>query len=368
MATLARRSLHSCRRLLASAQSTPPHHPSRDSQPATVATATLERPEDVFPSLAQDPPSHSQSHSQSQSHSDQTTSSTSQATQTTRSTITTISPLSDVDLVTRRNKYNNYLTQFGSTVAPHYSHRDLLFHPPDVKQVGIEALLAAEAHMGHSPSLWNPITQPYLYGIRGGIHIIDLDVTLSHLARAAEVVQGVALNDGNILFVGTRPGQKRAVVEAAKKAHAYHVFDRWVPGTITNGAQVVGHGRVRQMGVKHKNNVRQLRTGDALPQAVTPDLVIVLNPLENRNLIRECAKARVPTIGIIDTDADPRWVTYAIPANDDSLRTATLIAGVLARAAEQGRKLLLSGEGGAEGDWVQEEVLPQTQEQDRSSA
>lgn len=265
--------------------------------------------------------------------------------------------LSNDELVRRRDGYSGYLASIGSTVAPYYRARTLLHDPPAVRDVGVAALLAAEVHMGHSKSLWNPLTQPFVHGVRSGLHIFDLDVTLAHLRRAAEVVEGVAQNDGNILFVGTRDGQKRSVVEAARKAGGYHVFDRWVPGTITNSRQVVGHGRVKRMSVRHRLNSAAI-ADDAVsaPEAVVPDLVVVLNPLENRILIKECAAARVPTVGIIDSDADPRWVTYAIPGNDDSPRATTLLVGVLARAAQEGRRLLLSG-GGQEGEWVQEEVV-----------
>ena len=51
--------------------------------------------------------------------------------------------------------------------------------------------------------------------------------------------------------------------------------------------------------------------------ALKPDLVVCFNPLENYVLLYECRLNNIPTIGIIDTDANPTWVTYPIPANDD---------------------------------------------------
>lgn len=73
--------------------------------------------------------------------------------------------------------------------------------------------------------------------------------------------------------------------------------------------------------------------------SLKPDLVVCLNPLENYVMLRECGHNAIPTIGIIDTDANPTWVTYPIPANDDSLRCVQLIAGTLGRAAEEGQQL-----------------------------
>lgn len=258
--------------------------------------------------------------------------------------------LSEIELKRRRDRTISAFENIGSTREKHYSPRTGLHAPPKVEEIGIDMLIASQAHMGHSTTLWNPVTQPYIYGSRNGIHFFNLDHTLSHLRRAAEVVKGVAQNDGNILFVGTRPGQKRSVVEAARRAGAYHVFDRWIPGTITNGKQVVGHGRVKQLITKHKNNSSPPSNPILAPNSIVPDLVVVLNPLENRNLLKECAKGRVPTIGIIDTDADPRWVTYAIPANDDSLRCTSLIVGTLSQAAAAGRANM------AVPDWEQVEV------------
>lgn len=258
--------------------------------------------------------------------------------------------MSDALLKRRRDNVNNLYSSLGSAIDQTYSPRQQLHNPPPVSDVGIASLIASQAHLGHATSLWNSLTQPFIYGARNGIHIFNLDVTLAHLRRAANVVRGIAKNDGNIVFVGTRPGQKRIVVEAAKRASGYHVFDRWIPGTITNGKQVVGHGKIRHLVTRHEKNTQPSADPRVLPNSVVPDLIIILNPLENRNLLKECAKGRVPTIGIIDSDADPRWVSYSIPANDDSLRFASLVAGVLSNAAAEGRQSM------AVPGWVQDEV------------
>ena len=175
----------------------------------------------------------------------------------------------------------------------------------------------------------------YIFGIRQGIHIISLDVTASHLRRACRVVSGVAQRAGLILFVGTRPGQDRCVVNAAKLVGGCHLFGRWIPGSITNGNQILGLC-AKKVVDEHDNEVpgHDERLGD-MP-ALRPDLVVCLNPLENWVMLHECALNDIPTIGIIDTDADPTWVTYPIPANDDSLRCVQVIAGVLGKAGEEG--------------------------------
>jgi small subunit ribosomal protein S2 len=202
-----------------------------------------------------------------------------------------------------------------NTFQPHHS----LHRPPTPSQTTISALVAAGAHMGHSSSLMNPNFMPYAYGTRAGITIIDMDTTLPLLRRAAALVRAVAKNDGTILFVGTRPDLRGAVRQAASRlgSQGFHVGERWLPGTLTNKVEMFGADAVKRT-------------------RIVPDLVVFLNPLANVNAIRECAIEHVPTIGIIDSNVDPRLVMYPIPANDESTRTAELVAGVLSVAGREG--------------------------------
>lgn len=176
----------------------------------------------------------------------------------------------------------------------------------------------------------------YIFGIRQGIHIISLDVTASHLRRACRIVSAIAERGGLILFVGTRTGQDRCVVRAAQLAGGCHLFERWTPGSITNGHQILG--RCRQKVVdEFDREIKGLGKQIEDRPSLKPDLVVCLNPLENWVMLHECGMNSIPTIGIIDTDANPTWVTYPIPANDDSLRSVQLIAGVLGRAGQEGQ-------------------------------
>lgn len=208
--------------------------------------------------------------------------------------------------------------------------------PPSIRETSISTLLAAGAHLGHSTSLLRQNNQPFLYGIRDGIHIIDLNQTLVYLRRAAKVIEGISEKGGVILFVGTLEGQERTVQVAADRASGYYVHSRWIPGTLTNATQISGQWARVELDMGDNPTSREL--SPALKKSIVkPDVVVILNPVENRNLINECRLARVPTIGIIDTNSEPSLVSYPIPANDDSLRTSDLIAGVLSRAAKTGR-------------------------------
>ncbi|KAI1186766.1 hypothetical protein F5B17DRAFT_440835 [Nemania serpens] len=227
--------------------------------------------------------------------------------------------------------------KLGTRVEQRYRPADVFLNPPGPKDVTLELLMASQVHMGHHTSLWNPANARYIYGIRQGIHIISLEETAAHLRRAARVVEEVAYRGGLILFVGTRPGQTQLVTQAARLARACHLFTKWTPGSITNGDVILGGMQIQMLDEndqplegfsRHLNERRPL----------IPDLVVCLNPLENYTLLHECALVNVPTIGVIDTNAEPTWVTYVIPANDDSLRGLAVISSVLGRAGEIGHK------------------------------
>ncbi|KAG5651782.1 hypothetical protein H0H81_007421 [Sphagnurus paluster] len=184
------------------------------------------------------------------------------------------------------------------------------------------ALLASGAHFGHASTRMNPNFVPYAYGTRAGVTIIDLDQTLPMLRRAANLVRAITHAGGQVIFIGTRPDLRPIVEKVAERLgpQGFHVGDRWLPGTLTNKVPLFGLDVVKTT-------------------KVVPDLVVLLNPLSNMNAIRECAIEHVPTIGIVDSNVDPRIVMYPIPANDESTRTAELIAGVLSIAGREGAAL-----------------------------
>lgn len=214
----------------------------------------------------------------------------------------------------------DYFTNLGSnqrrenTYQPHHG----LNRPESSESLTLSALVASGAHIGHFKSLMFPTFLPYAYGTRAGVTIIDLEQSLPMLRRAANVVRAVAQNGGLILFVGTSPSLRPIVAKAAERLgpNGFHVGERWLPGTLTNRMGLFGTEVARNKKLK-------------------PDCVIFLNPLNNLHAIRECAIEHIPTIGITDSNVDPRIVMYSIPANDESVRTAELVAGVLSLAGKQ---------------------------------
>ncbi|KAK4937540.1 hypothetical protein LTR10_021832 [Elasticomyces elasticus] len=228
----------------------------------------------------------------------------------------------------------------GTHLSQTYDPSTILRKPPTPDDLTLPLLLANQTHLGHATPLWNPANSNYIFGVRDGIHIISLDVTYAYLRRAAKVVREVARRGGIILFVGTRKGMEDITVNSAKLAGGYHIFHRWVPGSLTNGQQILGSCGVKVVNILDQELEQYTPAfSQGNHTVMRPDLVVCLNPLENEVCLHECGLFSVPTIGIIDTDADPTWVTYPIPANDDSLRSVALIGGVLGQAGKEGERL-----------------------------
>lgn len=218
----------------------------------------------------------------------------------------------------------DFLRKIGSIKIPSESPDKTLNLPPSPYDLTLSSLLKAGLHLGHSKSLWHPSTFPFIYGTRHDINIINLEYTFIYLRRACKVVREISYRGGIILFVNSRGGGfARAAIEAAKRCKQFQLTTRWLPGTLTNSQQVLGHLTTK-------------KEGDVLPKVYAPDLIILLNPVENEIVLKEAKQCNVPTIGVVDTNFDPMKVSWPIPANDDSVRGIELIAGVLSVAARDG--------------------------------
>lgn len=254
------------------------------------------------------------------------------------------------------------------TRATAFRPHKLRLNPIAAQQLTVSHLLAATAQVGHRLSSLNRAASAFVYGKRHGVAIIDVEKhTLPAMKRAAAVVRDVTMRDGVVLFLGTGQGTQRAILDAAKRLgkNGYHVtMERWMPGVITNAPKLLGRAILGDMEAyaegmqeqqqRQQQQQQQNSSGNEGPrdrdnrrpaepdastlasQVLVPDLVVVLNPKANVHAIREATERGIPTVAITDTDVDPRIVTYAIPANDESTRTAELVLGVLSRAGQEG--------------------------------
>lgn len=251
------------------------------------------------------------------------------------------------ELFLRRQHRQDKLNSLGAEVKGVYDPLHIIRHPKSGAETTVTSLLAAGAHLGHAVELGHVNNQPFVYGVRDGISIIDLDQTITQLRRAARITEAVAKQNGLILFVGTRDGQKLALEAMSRRSGASYVHTKWIPGALTNFANIatnwvryeVEDGETGTTFADINQKTGRIYNSEVPGPNMRPDLVIILNPVENQALIRECLQTCIPTVGICDTNFDPSNLTYPISANDDSIRTTDLITGVLGRAAQKGHKL-----------------------------
>ncbi|EGF99699.1 uncharacterized protein MELLADRAFT_40132, partial [Melampsora larici-populina 98AG31] len=229
-------------------------------------------------------------------------------------------------------------------------------NPIDITNLTLSTLISASSHLGHNKSLSSPISYPLIYGTRSNISIIDLRQTLSYLHRACNVIRETVEKDGIVLFGTGIDGTQDSIKLASQRlgSNGYSLGHRpnhqngiWIRGTITNSIEVLKKPKqvtkqtklnqiLNQSQPNSKKNQSPLDNLESLK--FLPSLIVIFSPHQSKVLLREASLKQIPTIGIIDSDLDPRLVTYPIPANDDSIRSIELIAGVLSKAGQEGLK------------------------------
>jgi len=215
-------------------------------------------------------------------------------------------------------------------------------------------LLEAGAHFGHQSHRWNPKMQPYIFGTRNNIHIIDLAQTVPALHQALQAVSDTVAKGGRVLFVGTKRQASDTIAEAAKRSAQYYVNSRWLGGMLTNWKTISGSiQRLRKVdetldtggpGLTKKERLMLSREKEKLEKALggikdmggVPDLLFVIDTNKEQLAIKEATRLGIPVAAIVDTNCDPDGITYVVPANDDAGRAIALYCDLIARAAIDG--------------------------------
>jgi small subunit ribosomal protein S2 len=217
------------------------------------------------------------------------------------------------------------------------------------------ALLEAGVHFGHQTRRWNPKMQPYLFGERSGIYIIDLERSLEGLERAYGFVRDLGRRRGIVLFVGTKKQAQEVIERHATRVGMPYVTNRWLGGMLTNFATIRSRllrlRELREMETSgaigylpKKEAIRLRREREKLERNLggiqdldrLPDAVFVIDTKKEHIAVTEARKLQIPVIAIVDTNCDPDEVDYVIPGNDDAIRAVELVTRVIADAIAEG--------------------------------
>jgi small subunit ribosomal protein S2 len=243
----------------------------------------------------------------------------------------------------------------------------------------LRQLLEAGVHFGHHTRRWNPKMDPYLFGVRNQVHIIDLQQTVPMLARAMQAVRDAVAGGGRVLFVGTKKAAAEHVAEAAKRCGQYYVNHRWLGGMLTNWKTIQNSiKRLRTIedqlsqdvtGLTKKETLVLTREREKLERALggikemggLPDILFIIDTNKEKIAVDEARKLNIPVVAVVDSNSDPDGVTYPIPGNDDAIRAITLYCELISGAVLDGISAEMAASGvdlGAAED-VPDEALPE---------
>ncbi len=232
----------------------------------------------------------------------------------------------------------------------------------------IQQLMDAGVHFGHRTMRWNAKMQPYIYGARNNIHIIDLQKTAPLLYAALNAAKEVAEKNGRILFVATKRQASTIVAEAAEKCGQYYVNYRWMGGTLTNWGTVsksiktlntlesrlvdpeVTLSKKERLQSQRKINKLQQALGGIRSMGGKPDLLFVIDTNRENIAILEARKLGIPVIAIVDTNCDPDGIDFMIPGNDDSIKSIRLFCNLFADSILSGLSKSLGSKAAREKD------------------
>tara|TARA_X000001036_G_scaffold221370_1_gene207152 strand:+ start:306 stop:1145 length:840 start_codon:yes stop_codon:yes gene_type:complete len=226
-------------------------------------------------------------------------------------------------------------------------------------------LMEAGVHFGHHTRRWNPQMREYIFGVRNGVHIIDLQQTSPLLNDALKALRDIVAKGGRVLFVGTKRQASEKIAEAAKRSGQYYVNHRWLGGMMTNWQTITQSiNRFRDLekilsdeGERAKRTKKELlmmtRERDKLELSIggikdmggQPDAIIVIDTIKEDIAIKEANKLGIPVFAVVDTNASPEGVDYIIPGNDDALRAIDLYCNLFADSVLDGLQAELGASG-----------------------
>ena len=231
--------------------------------------------------------------------------------------------------------------------------------------VSVKQLLESGAHFGHLTGQWHPRMKSYIFTKRNGIHIIDLEQTVTMLDKAYNYVKDLVSDGQNILFVGTKKQAQDVIEDEAKRCGAYYVNQRWLGGMLTNFATIQtridylvrledkkDRGELdylpKKEQLKVEKEIAKLNRlmGGFKEMTTLPGALFIIDPIKEKIAIAEARKVGVPIIAVVDTNCNPADIDHLIPANDDAIKAIRLICSRMADAVLEGNLSKETGEMG----------------------
>jgi small subunit ribosomal protein S2 len=245
--------------------------------------------------------------------------------------------------------------------------------------VSMKALLETGVHFGHRTKRWNPKMKSFIYTERNGIHIIDLQQTMTALDKAYDVVRNSVSEDGIVLFVGTKRQVQENLAEQAQRCSMPYVNQRWLGGTLTNWRTIrqrIDHllnledrqergdfeRLLKKEALQLEREIAKLnhRLSGIKDMQRLPDMLFITDVRREATAVKEANKLGIPIVAMVDTNCDPDPIDYIIPANDDAIRALKLITTKVADAVIEGQNLrasLIPEEEGLEMEFDEEKYL-----------
>lgn len=225
-------------------------------------------------------------------------------------------------------------------------------------------LLEAGVHFGHHTRRWNPKMRKYIFGVRNGVHIIDLQQTVPMMTEALNALHGIVSHGGRVLFVGTKRQAQDKIAESAKRCGQFYVNKRWLGGMLTNwNTMSKSIARLRELedllgsdkaeSYTKKETLMMTRERDKLETSLggikdmggKPDALFVVDVDQEDLAIAEANKLNIPVFAIVDTNSNPDGVDYIIPGNDDALRAIDLYCDLVADTVLDGLQAEMASSG-----------------------
>ena len=217
-------------------------------------------------------------------------------------------------------------------------------------KASMKKMLEAGVHFGHRSRFWHPKMEPYIYGTRNGVHIINLEKTLPQFNDVLNFASKTAAQGGSILFVGTKRAASNIIKEEAIRCGMPYVNHRWLGGMMTNYKTIKASiKRLKDLEFLAEENFAQFTKKEALVMTremeklerslggikdlgSIPDVVFVVDIGHEKNAVREARTLRLPIIGVVDSNHNPEGIDYVIAGNDDSIRAIGYYARKIADA------------------------------------